>query len=110
MGGVVTPRKLRGTAVAERPGETPAPRRALLKFGEGVVCGMGFNGGDEGGDRGEFAEHRGEPGVVARRMGRSECKRGVEDAEDKGDFATGVIDHFSSCAGACLRESVRLEF
>lgn len=80
MGGVVAPRKLRGTAVAERPGKTPTPRRALLKFGEGVVCGMEFNGGGKGRHRGEFTEHRGEPGVVAGRMGNSECKGGVEDA------------------------------
>lgn len=74
MGGVVTPRKLRGTVVTERPGETPAPRRALLKFGEGVVFGMRFNSSGEGRHRGEFSEHRGEPGIVAGRMGSSECK------------------------------------
>lgn len=47
MGGSIALCKLRGAAVAERPGEAPAPRRALLKFCEGIVCGMGF---DYGGD------------------------------------------------------------
>lgn len=110
MRGAVTLRKLRGAAVAERPGETPAPCRALLKFGQGIVGSVGFDGGGECGHGREFAEHRGEPGVATGGAGSGEREGGVEDAEDEGDFATGGVDHFSGCASACLVESVVSEF
>lgn len=110
MRGAVTLRKLRGAAVAERPGETPAPRRALLKFSEGIVGSVGFDGGGESGHGGEFAEHRGEPGVATGGTGSDEREGGVEDTEDEGNLATGGVDHFSGCASACLMESVGSEF
>lgn len=71
---------------------------------------MGFDGGGECRHGGEFAKHRGEPGVATGGAGSDEREGGVEDAEDEGDFATGGVDHFSGCASACLVESVGSEF
>lgn len=74
MGRAVAFRKLRGAAVAERPGETPAPRGALLEFSEGIVCGVELDSGREGRHGGEFAKHRGKPGVAAGGVGGGERK------------------------------------